>query len=280
MVSIVTFIYVIIRQSVIKRKVYDFKAFLKLKSVRFSLVLLTFQAIYLSSASVFSQWTIGALGYNNMVNADLNLWTIPGLIVGGILGFVGFKKNWNIKYYIWIGFGAFFLNTLLTYLTIQPNMNIEMFYFPNFLKGLGMVILFIAVWFYATKDLGMPDGLGVISLLLVFRTFVSMGISGALIGYLNTQFQLSSMADMSNYWDANILGPYAMQNYGSMMIASILAGGKTLLGWLLWLFIPVSVIVLLHDYGKPNQRRRVYIKKIVKGNTVKGYRFRSVVVSE
>ncbi|MCZ2101035.1 MAG: hypothetical protein LC107_05805 [Chitinophagales bacterium] len=279
-ISLLTFIYVIIRQTVLKRKVYDFKAFLKFKSVRFSLVLLTFQAIYLSSSSVFMQWTLGALGYNNMVNAELNLWTIPGLIVGGILGFVGFKKNWHIKYYIWTGFGALFLNILLTYLTIQPNMNIEMFYFPTFLKGLGMVILFIAVWFYATKDLGMPDGLGVISLLLLFRTFVSMAISGALIGYLNMQFQLDSIADMSNYWDANLLGPYAMQGYGSMMMSSILAGGKTLLGWLLWLFIPISVIVLLHDYGKPNQRRRVYIKKIIKGKSVKGYRFRSLAYDE
>lgn len=274
-ISILTFVYVIFRQSILKRKIYDFSAFLKFPSVRFSLVLLLFQALYLSSSSVFMQWTMGALGYNALVNTQLNLWMLPGLVIGGILGFIGFKKKWNIKYYILIGFGALFLNTLLTYLTIQPNMNIEMFYFPTVLKGIGMVILFIAVWFYATKDLGMPDGLGVISLLLLFRTFVSMGIAGGVMGYLTTQYQMQSLADMSNFWDTGLMGPAAMQGYGTMMLNAMLASGKTLLGWFCWLIIPVSAIILMHDYGKPNHRRRIFVKRIIKGKSIKGYRYSS-----
>lgn len=275
LISIVLFAYVIFRQSGQKRKLYVFSEIIKHKSVQHGMVLLMFQALYLSGSSVFMQWTMGALGYNALVSAKLNLWMLPGLLIGGILGFVGFKKGWNIKYYILLGFGAFFLNTLLTYLMIQPNMNIEMLYLPTVLKGIGMVILFIAVWFYCTKDLAMPNGLGIISLMMVFRTAISVGITGGLLGYLTNQFQMQSLADMSNYWDSNLMGPEAMRTYGTAQIGALLAAGKTLLGYLCWMILPVSVIVLFHDYGHPNNRRRILIKKLLKGKSIQGYRISS-----
>lgn len=77
-----------------------------------------------------------------------------------------------------------------------------------------MVILFISVWFYATKDVPSDTGMGVIALLMSFRTFVAMGITGGIVVYLSTQFQLQSFHDMSNYWDTGLMGPAAMRGYG------------------------------------------------------------------
>jgi DHA2 family multidrug resistance protein len=275
LLAILLFVYVIFRQSYQKRKLIDFSAFLKFPSVQHSIVILLFQALYLSSSSVFMQWSMGVLGYNALISAKLNLWMLPGLIIGGIIGFQSFKKNWNIKYYILMGFGAFFVHTLLIYLFIQPNMNIEMLIIPTILKGVGMVILFIGVWFYASKDLPMSSSLGVIALLMSFRTFVTLGITGGILGYFSTQFQAQSMHDLSNFWDSNLMGPGAMQAYGMMQINTMLAAGKTLLGYCLWLILPISAIILLHDYGRPNNRRRVLIKKRVKGHNLRGYRYKS-----
>lgn len=271
-ISILSISYVVFRQAHLRKKTYYLSAFVKLSSVRFGVLLLVFQAMYLSVSSVYMQWTMGALGHDALTSARLNLWTIPGLVIGSIFGVVGFKKKWHIKFYILMGFVAFFINTLLTYLTIQPNMNIEMLYFPMVFKGIGMVILFIAVWYYVTVDLTMPDGLGVISLLMVFRTFVSLGITGAITAYLSTQFQMQSMADMSNYWDVNLMGAAAMQGYGSMTLSSLLASGKTLLGWFCWFIIPVAILVLSHDYGRANNRHRVIVKRLINGKNIKGYK--------
>ncbi len=269
-ISIVLFIVVIFRQKGKKRPLIDFSGF-KLPNVKHSIVLLLFLGLYLGSTSVFMQWNMAALGYNNLINAKLALWGIPGLIVGGILGAIGFKKQWNIKYFILLGFGAFFLHSLLIYLTIQPNMNIEMFYLLLMIRNFGMVILFIGVWYYATSNLPTNSSLGVISILLSFRTFVATGIASAIIGFASYQMQWQSMTDMSNYWDANLLGPAAMRGSGSMQIGALLASGKTLMGWMCWLFLPLTIFILSHSYGRMNFRKWSLFKKKIKGNEKEGY---------
>lgn len=272
--AITLFIWVVLRQRNKKRPLIDFSAFTKFANVKHSLLLLLFLGLYLGSTSVFMQWNMAALGYNNIINAKLALWGLPGLIAGGILGAIGFKKQWNIKYFILLGFGAFFLHSLLIYFIIQPNMNIEMFYLPVMVRNFGMVVLFIGVWFYATYNLPTNSSIGVISILLAFRTFVATGIASALIGFVSYQMQWQSMADMSNYWDANLMGPTAMRGYGSMQIGALLASGKTLMGWMCWLFVPVTAVILYHNYGKMNFRRWILFRKVITGNSIKGYRLR------
>ncbi len=268
--AIVLFIGVVVRQKGKKRPLIDFSGF-KLPNVKHSLVLLLFLGVYLGSTSVFMQWNVAALGYNNLVNARLGLWGIPGLIAGGVLGAIGFKREWNIKYFILMGFGAFFLHSLLIYLIIQPNMNIEMFYPLIMIRNFGMVILFIGIWYYATYNLPANSSMGVISILLSFRTFVATGIASAVIGFVSYQMQWQSMADMSNYWDANLLGPAAMRGYGSMQIGALLASGKTLMGWMCWLFLPLAVFILSHSYGKMNFRRWSLFRKRIRGSRKGGY---------
>lgn len=270
--SIFLFVLLIFRQKGQKRKLIHFEAFL-LKNVRHSIVLLVFLGIYLSSASVYMQWNMAALGYNNLINAELGMWGIPPLILGGALAIIGFNKGWNLKYFIWLGFAAFFVHSLLIYFIIQPNMNQEMFYLILMVRNFGMVVLFISVWFYATGTLPQTVSMGVTAILLSFRTFMATAFGGLVLGYLSTQFQLQSLSDMSNYWDTTMMGSAAMRGYGSMQIGSLLAAGKTLMGWLCLLFIPLSIYILTHDYGHKNQRKKVYYRKLFRGNSTKGYRF-------
>src|SRR5690606_28146846 len=114
-VGIVLFVLLIIRQKYVKRPFFDFKALYKTPNVAHSLVLLVFLGIYLASSSIFTQYTVGVLEYNNVINAKINLWMIPGIIVSGVLAFVSFKNKWNVKYYIAAGFVSFFLHTLSLY---------------------------------------------------------------------------------------------------------------------------------------------------------------------
>ncbi len=272
--SILFMVFLVWRQKRQKRKLIHFEAFL-LPNVKHSIVLLIFLGVYLSSASVYVTWTMASLGYNNLVNANLGLWGVPPLILGGALAMIGFKKGWNLKYFVLLGFGAFFVHSLLLYFILQPNMNVDMFYLILMVRNFGMVILFISIWFYATGSLPQQVSMGVTAVLLSFRTFFATALGGAVIGYFSTQMQMQSFSDMSNYWDVNMMGPAAMRGYGAMQIGSLLAAGKTLMGWLCWLFVPLALFILAHDYGKNNNRKFVLFKKWRKRESLIGYRLRS-----
>ncbi|HAP95819.1 MAG TPA: hypothetical protein DCP54_08740 [Chryseobacterium sp.] len=189
----------IYRQKFLKRKMIKFNFFVERENVKHGFVLLLFLGVYLASTSIYSQYTLGVLGYNNLINAHTDLYMIYGIVIAGVIAFFHFKKNWNVKYYIAGGFIAFFLHTLCLYLIIQPQMNIEYLNYSMILKGLGMGILFIGIWFYASLDLEMDDVFGVLSILIMVRTFFATAIGSAIIGWAVYQGQWQSLSDMSNY---------------------------------------------------------------------------------
>ena len=261
----------IYRQSLAKRKLVKFKLFITRSNVIHSVVLLLFLGLFLASSSLFVQYTVGALGYSNVINAELNLWMIPGYVIAGALAFIGFKKEWNLKYYVVIGFLAFFLHTLMLYLMIQPQMNIEYLYVLMIVKGVGMGSLFIAIWFYGSSNLDMNDVLGVIGILLMIRTFIATALGGALISWASYQGQWQSLSDSSMYLD-NGFFPNGLAIYGTAQIGAILASSKVVLGALCWMIIPILIFVWTHHYGVFNFRRIVFFRKLIKGDSIKGYK--------
>ena len=140
------------------------------------------------------------------------------------------------------------------------------------LKGLGMGILFIGIWFYASLNLEMNDLLGIIGILLMVRTFVATAFGGAIIGWATYQSQWQSLNDISMYLD---LGDFTngMSIYGTVQINAMLASLKIVLGSLCWLIIPILTFVLTHHYGQFNYRRLILFRKVIKGNSIKGYKF-------
>lgn len=271
LLGIGTFVALIYRQKFLKRKMIEFSVFKK-SNVIHSVILLIFLGIYLASSSVYMQYTVGVLGYNNLINAEINLWMIPGVILAGVMAFYGFKNQWPIKYYIASGFVAFFLHTLFLYFMINPQMDIDYLNYSMILKGLGMGILFIGIWFYACLDLSMPEMMGMMPILIVFRSFVATAFGGALISWASYQGQWQSLSDISIYWDTSVIGN-GMLIYQSAMLNALMASGKTVLGALLWLIIPILIFVFSHHYGRFNHRRVVLFKKLIKGNSIKGYKF-------
>lgn len=269
--GIVLLALTIYRQQFLKRKLVNFDLFYKLPNLLHSIILLLFLGIYLASTSLYVQYAVGVLGYNNLVNARVNLWMIPGIVAAGILAFFGFKNKWPIKYYIASGFISFFLYTLSLYLLIQPQMNIGYLEWSMILKGLGMGILFIGIWFYASLDLSMDDLLGAMGILLIMRSFLVTAIGGAIISWAGYQGQWQSLNDISLYLDTGDI-PNGMAIYQNAVINAMLASSKVVLGSLCWLIIPILISVAGHRYGHFNFRRVVLLRKMIRGNTIKGYR--------
>lgn len=261
----------IYRQKFLKRKMIKFNFFVERENVKHGFVLLLFLGVYLASTSIYSQYTLGVLGYNNLINAHTNLYMIYGIVLAGVIAFFHFKNKWNVKYYIAGGFIAFFLHTLCLYLIIQPQMNIEYLNYSMILKGLGMGILFIGIWFYASLDLEMDDVFGVLSILIMVRSFFATGIGSAIIGWAVYQGQWQSLSDMSNYLDIGDI-PNGMAIYQNISLNAVMASGKIVLGALCWFIIPVLIYVMTHHYGQFNYRRLAIFRKVIRGSSIKGYR--------
>ena len=264
------FVALIYRQKSLKRKMIDFGAFKK-KNVIHATILLFFLGLYLASTSVYTQYTVGVLGYNNLINAHINLWMIPGIVIAGILAFYGFKNKWYIKYYIAFGFVCFALHTLCLYLIIQPQMDIRYLEYATILKGLGMGILFIGLWFYATLNLQMNEMMGMMVILIVVRSFLATSLGSAIIGWATYQSQWQSLTDISMYLDAGEI-PNGMAIYQNISLNALMASGKIVLGTLTWLIVPILIFIATHSYGSFHYKRVVLFRKAIRGNSIKGYR--------
>ncbi|WP_019947678.1 MFS transporter [Hymenobacter aerophilus] len=261
----------IYRQQFLKRKLFHFDLFLKKDHVWHSLVLLLFLGIYLASSGIYVQYSMAILGYSNLINAQLNLWMIPGILLGGAIAFYGFRKKLNLKYVILLGFFAFFLHTAGLYFLIQPQLNIEYLYFPMLLKGLGMGLLFIVIWYYAAINLSPDQSLGVTSILLIVRTFFATALASVTLGWATYAGQWQSLSDIAGLLD---VGAGASGNlYQTLQLNAIMASSKVVLGCLCLLFVPIALFVATHAYGQLNFRRVVFFRKLVRGNSLKGYRF-------
>ncbi|MBT2556615.1 MFS transporter [Hymenobacter sp. ISL-91] len=260
----------VIRQRFLKRKLIQFEL-IKREHVWHSLVLLLFVGIYLASSGIYVQYSMGVLGYSNLINAQLNLWMIPGILLSGVVAFFGFKKSLNLKYVILLGFFAFFLHSACLYFLIQPQLNIEYLYFPMFLKGLGMGLLFIVVWYYAAVNMTPEQSLGITAILLMVRTFFATALASALLGWAGYAGQWQSLNDLAGTLDAGVMASSSL--YQSLQLNALMASGKVVLGCLCLLFFPIALFVLTHHYGQFNYRRVVFFRKMIRGNSLRGYRF-------
>jgi len=259
------------RQKFLKRPMINFKVFTRENTLH-SLILLIFLGVFLSSSSVYVQYSVGVLGYNNLINAKINLWMIPGVVLAGVIAYYCFKYNWKLKLYVAGGFVAFFLHTLCLYLLIQPQMNIEYLQYSMILKGLGMGMLFISIWLYAADGVSMDGLFGAMGILIMIRGFLATAFGGAIISWALYQGQWQSLNDISMFLDnGNFTNGMAI--YQNISLNALMASSKIVLGSICWLTVPILIFVLTHHYGQFNYRRVVLFRKIIKGDSVKGYRF-------
>lgn len=212
------------RQKFLKRPLIDFKVFTKENTLH-SLILLVFLGVFLANSSIYVQYSIGVLGYNNLINAKVNLWMIPGIVLVGVLAFYCFKYKWRMKFFVAGGFISFFLHTLCLYLLIQPQMNIEYLQYSMIVKGIGMGMLFISIWFYASLGIPMDQMFGAMSILIMMRGFLTTAFGGAIISWALYQGQWQSINDISMFLDnGNFTNGMAI--YQNISLNALMASSK------------------------------------------------------
>ncbi|WP_449398715.1 hypothetical protein [Chryseobacterium wanjuense] len=109
-----------------------------------------------------------------------------------------------------------------------------------------MGALFISVWFYTLDKLELNDMLAAIGLVLVWRTFLAVGIFSAVLSWLQYQFQIVSLGDLAVYMDGMTISPQnVMSNMKTIQLNAILAANKKVFGYI----ILVGFGVLLYGFN-------------------------------
>ena len=247
---VVSFIIMIYRQSFFKRPFLSFNIFKK-NNVQHGLFMLLCLGMYMALSSMQTTFAVGILQYDQLTNAKLNILMIPGLLVGAIVGIYWFKKEFNIRMYIFSGFGAMLMFAIVLYFSMVPEMNFERWVLPMFFKGYGMCSLFIAVWYYAMDKLDVNDLLPAFGFVLCWRSFITIGIFSAFFSWLQYQFQIQAIGDLAVHWDTLLVNPQtAMMNLKSVQLNAIMVANKKLLGFVIIAGFLIQIYIYFHHFGR------------------------------
>lgn len=242
-------ILLVLRQYALKRPYLSFKIFRK-NNVIHGLIMLLMTGMFLATGSVQNIFAIGILGYDPVVNASLNLLMVPGIVAAGIYMAYWFKQGRGLKMFIFLGFAAMLAYTVIMYFSMGLQFNFERWILPMFLKGFGMGALFIAVWYYTLDKLEMTQMMAATGLVLVWRTFFTIGIFSALFSWVQYQFQIQAVGDLAVYLDGNSFSSaQIMGNMKAIQFNAILAANKKLLGYVCIAGIGVLLYILSYDFG-------------------------------
>ncbi|MBP0613406.1 MFS transporter [Chryseobacterium sp. cx-311] len=248
--TLVSFTLLVLRQLMLKRSFVSFGIFSK-TNVQSGLLMLLFTGVFLGTSSLQNTFTVGILGYDIVTNASLNVMMVPGVILAGVVAFFWFKHERPIKMFIFSGIAAFFLNTVMMYFMMVPELNYESWLLPMTLKGYGLSALFIAVWFYILDQLEMDEMLQAIGLVLVFRSFVATALFSSFFAWLQYQFQWQSVNHLAVYMDGNLMSPQlALSGYKNIQLNAVLVANKRIYGLIAIAAIAMMIYVLQHHFGK------------------------------
>ena len=107
-----------------------------------------------ASSSLITNYLNSIIRVDSVHANSLSLMLIPGFIVGAIICFWWFRwQRWRFRYLISGGMFCYVIYLVILYFGITPYSTYEMLYFPVFLRGLGMMTLFIAFGVYVVEDL-------------------------------------------------------------------------------------------------------------------------------
>lgn len=265
--AFVSFALMAIRQLTLKRPYISFGIFTK-SNVLHGLFMLLWLGMFLGTTSLQNIYAVGVLGYDQLTNAKLNLMMIPGILLAGMAAVFWFKREIPLKMFIFSGFASMTGFVMIMYFSMVLEFNYENWYLPMFLKGFGMCSLFISIWFYALDKLELNEMLAAIGLVLVWRTFLAVGVFSALFSWFQYQFQITSLGDSAVYMDGMTISPQTVAaNMKALQLNAIIAANKKIFGYVIIAGFGVMIYVITHHFGKkPKEYLRII--RILNGKSV------------
>ncbi len=255
------------RQTHLKRPYLSFKVFSK-SNVLHGLFMLLCLGMFMATATLQNIFAVGVLGYDQLTNAKLNLMMIPGIVAAGIVAIIWFKRDKPVKMYIFSGFAAMLGYSVIMYFSMVLEFNYDNWYLPLFLKGFGMTVLFISVWYYTLDKLELDDMMAAIGLALVWRTFLTIGFFSAVFSWFQYRFQVESLGNLAVYMDGLTVSSQSVAaNLKGIQLNAIIAANKKIFGYIVIAGFGILGYILTHHFGRERFVSTRFIK-VLSGKSV------------
>ena len=185
--------------------------------------LFCFLMMFLASyTTLVTSYVNSVLRLDTARSNELYLYMIPGIIVGGFLCYYWYLKAIRMAWLIFIGFVCFTIGITLLYFQVSPNGLYEDLFIPMFLKGVGILVLFVALAIYAVQGLK-PEQ-------LIYNAFFLIGVRSVLapaISYsviTNWIYRLQQKYNVILSESVDALNPLASSQYTQSYKSSLLNG--------------------------------------------------------
>lgn len=233
--------------------------------------LLSFVLMFYASFSILvSSYTTNVLRLDSAHVNELYLYMIPGFIVGAVICYYWFKMEFRMAWLIFIGFACFTISIALLYFLITPYGLYEDLYLLMFLRGMGMLVLFVAFAIYGIYGLSPKQLIYNGFFLISTRSALAPAIgSSILTNWLyrlqqkntsilsqgvdlqnqlaSSQFTSSVNTSLSQGWSVEDAQKIAMNTlYQKIQIQAVTVSIKTIAGWMLILGIILLIGIVLY----------------------------------
>lgn len=180
--------------------------------------------MFFSSSSALLTSYINSILKIDSVHANLlNLWLIPGFVVGAIVCFWWFRwQRWRFRILIAAGMGCFAAYLAILYFGITPEGTYQTLYLPMFFRGLGMMILFIAFGVYVVEDMNPKLMIYNAFFLIASRSVISPALSSSFFNNLTYRLQQKGMALLSETMTMD--NPLAARRYEQSLQTALSQG--------------------------------------------------------
>lgn len=259
--AIVSLFALIIWELYAKHPLFSFQAF-KIPDIRYAVLLLTAQGMYMGMSTLMSIYAQAILGYNWITNASIGLMTLPGIVMAGVVSFYWTKYKMPIKMYIFSGFAAYFLYTVVLYFMMVPELNISQLYLPQLLNGYGMAALFISIWIYLVEKIPPRVIMSSVAPFMIYRSFIIMAFFTAIYGWFQYKLQWQSVGDQAIYFDTILMKQDpGIGSYHQVQLSAMLVATKKLIGYTVIAGLAILTFVLAHQFGQLKYKIAKYTTK-------------------
>jgi DHA2 family multidrug resistance protein len=262
---------------------------LRRRNVYLGCLLFLLVGIFLASSSLQSLFTSGILRFDAQTNARLNLWMIPGIVLGSVYCFWWFKRQRGFKGLFLLGFGAYTVAHALLYFLVAPGTGYLDLVLPTVLRGVGMALLFIVGGLFLTDKLDQADMIATSFFMTLTRSLLCVVVFSTLYANWSYRAQVDNTTQLAAHMDA--LDPQLLARmqpamrgaaargldtqtagqqalYGLVVPQAILLTVRQLLGYVVWAGAGVLVLVLGLRMRPLNRRRLVAWRRRWRGQPV------------
>jgi len=261
-----------IRQMLVAKRPYINPQLFGYRNLKTGLILALAMMLLLNTSSgLENQFIYGIMHYDSLNAISLNWWVLAGIVIGAVFAWytlVVLKMRYKTA--LFIGFTCLVAYQMIFYFIIDPRLNIEMLYPMSVLRGIGYVILYVALVLYTTEHIPFTHFFHALCLIGFIRTGIGSPLGSSLI--TNWMVYLTKKNTMLLGASLDAVNPAAASLttetlYSEVNRQAMLVSMKEILGWFAIGGLVVLLFILTMQYIRPAVRiipRMKYMRRYVR----------------